>query len=138
MWIHKVQMFAALLEAVSGKHKRVNGLMLYSALEELRLRVLQEFKAKDYPGHDKFNSLVVMYVVEKMLPWSKFEARSKGPGHNMLHLMRFETRLRQVDVVLVTIWAQLNGVALRGSQRNRRGGGGGQGGDDVGAVPSID
>jgi hypothetical protein len=57
--IHEVRMFASELANVQGDYARVNGLYLYSVLEELR--VLREFKAMDYRRHDKYTSVMTMY-----------------------------------------------------------------------------
>ena len=71
-------MFASELANVKGDYARVNGLYLYLVLEELR--VLREFKEMDYWRHEKYGSVMTMYLIETALPRLEFEARKDGPG----------------------------------------------------------
>ena len=118
--IHEVRMFASELTNVQGDYARVNGLYLYSVLEELR--VLREFKAMDYWRHDKYGSVMTMYLIETALPRSEFEARKDGPGLDQLRLNKMQG---QIDSLVSKMNAL--GVPAGGGARRPAAGGGGRG-----------
>ena len=119
-------MFASELANVQGDYARVNGLYLYSVLEELR--VLREFKAMDYRRHDKYTSVMTMYLIETALPRSEFEARKDGPGRNQLKLAKMQG---QIDSLISRMGAL-------GGRGNGRKGGGGRGGGRAGGDAAAD
>ena len=129
--IHEVRMFASELTNVQGDYARVNGLYLYSVLEELR--VLREFKAMDYRRHEKYGSVMTMYLIETALPRSEFEARKDGPGLDQLRLNKMQG---QIDG-LISKMANL-GVPAGGGARRPAAGGGRGAGAPVAGVLTID
>jgi hypothetical protein len=111
--IHKVQMFAAELGNITDDPGQVNGLYLYPALEELR--VLREFTSHDYHCHPKYNQCILMHLFDTLLPYSVYEKRTDGAGHDMLHFTRSETALskhktsiNQLDMAVGSICSHLN------------------------------
>ena len=126
--IHEVRMFASELTNVHGDYARVNGLYLYSVLEELR--VLREFKAMDYRRHEKYGSVMTMYLIETALPRSEFEARKDGPGLDQLRMSKMQG---QIDS-LVSKMANLGVPAGGGARRPAAGGGRGAGAPAAGVL----
>ena len=55
--------------------------------------MLREFKAMDYWRHDKYASVMTMYLIEMALPRSEFEARKNGPGSNQLKLIKMQGQI---------------------------------------------
>jgi hypothetical protein len=123
--IHEVRMFATELATIKDDYAKVNGMFLYSVLEELC--VLREFKSLDYRCHPSFNMIITMYLVETSLPRSEFEARKDGPGRDQLRVTALETKYDQLSTK-VGVLVAANG----GGGRNNRGGGG-RGGAAAGA-----
>jgi hypothetical protein len=76
--IHKVWMFAAELGNVQEDPAKVNGLFLYSVLEELR--VLQGFELHGYRRHPTYNQCVDLHLFDTSLPCAVYEKGSKWPG----------------------------------------------------------
>jgi hypothetical protein len=69
----------------------VNGLFLYTALEELC--VLRNFQAHDYRCHPKYNQEVVLHLFDTSLPRSVYERNTNGSGRDTLRFNRLEVTL---------------------------------------------
>jgi hypothetical protein len=112
--IHKVRMFAAELGNTQEDPARGNGLLLYSALKELR--VLRNFHTHEYHCHPKYNQCVVLHLFDTSLPRAVYEKCANGPGQdiqkfNNLALNEQMTSLNCLETVVGSIRSHLQLLA---------------------------
>ena len=97
--------------------------------------MLREFKAMDYRRHDKYASVMTMYLIETALPRSEFEARKDGPGLDQFKLIKMQG---QIDSLI----SRMGALGVPAGGNGRRGGagrgGGGAGGGAAAGIQQIE
>ena len=71
--------------------------------------MLRGFKAMDYWRHEKYCSVLTMYLIDTALPRSEFESRKDGPGLDQLRLTKMQG---QIDNLIS--WMSALGVPAGG------------------------
>ena len=75
----------------------------------------------DYRRHEKYGSVMTMYLIETALPRSEFEARKDGPGLDQLRLIKMQGQIDSLISKMATLGVPAAGGARRAGAVGGRG-----------------